>query len=562
MNKIQKSKNQTRDTKGVALIIVIFAMMLFAVLGWTLARMQSTDFEADTRNFDSEETLNLAETGAQYALNQLSQDSSWRTCGGIGSTSCASVDSDCNDNGDWLNAPHNLGSGQYNLCCRNPANGESGNAVIEARGYIPQQASYRAMRSVKIEVTLGNFDKVLQAKNIFDWSNLISNRAHINGDTQALYYNRNNINPYNEAEDLAVPDGNGDTRDIAAQPYPSIDMAQYESEAGVTWAPPGTAKITAISTVGGRTQLDLDSNIVTAQWNTQGLRNISQGSWENGTWEQINNALGNNTVRLENLVSWAIGDRVTIAPKIASIDSFDNTNGDKKFRISFDSRITSSWTAQEAVRNFSRTGAGTWNYREWGVIDSISTVGNTRYVIIRVDDSVNLAAGSPDRWATGEYVGEAKRYRNDVISGGQGTLYYIMGDVIFDVRNRQPTWENNSIDENILFRRTALISEGDLGIRGTQRITFSDRPYAYPSLATKNGNIISPDAPDGGNGDRNFRDLVYTENGDLVFNYLRCRAAFGNNVTLSGDSDISYNNITLQLTGFTWGLSDITWREE
>ena len=41
---IKTNLKKIRNKKGVALIIVVFAMMVFAVLGWTLAVMLSTDF--------------------------------------------------------------------------------------------------------------------------------------------------------------------------------------------------------------------------------------------------------------------------------------------------------------------------------------------------------------------------------------------------------------------------------------------------------------------------------------------------------------------------------------
>ena len=138
-----------RADKGVTLIIVVFAMMVLGVLGWTLSNMQATDFQINAGgNLDSERALYLAEAGAQYALTQLSLNGCWRTGG-----DCASVDNDCTDNPDWLSA-HTVSPGQYRICCRQPVLGvEDGDAVIVSRGYVPQAVEpYRAMRQIKIEV--------------------------------------------------------------------------------------------------------------------------------------------------------------------------------------------------------------------------------------------------------------------------------------------------------------------------------------------------------------------------------------------------------------------------
>src|SRR3989338_611404 len=150
-----------RANRGVTLIIVVFAMMLLGVLGWTLARMQATDFESNLRTFEPENALNLAEAGAQWGLNRLATDSTCRTQSGLlrcPPLASPVIDTDCNDNGDWLSSPHNLSPGQYNLCLRDPCTtcspAEGGDAVIVAMGYIPAQSGSRVMRQVKLEVEL------------------------------------------------------------------------------------------------------------------------------------------------------------------------------------------------------------------------------------------------------------------------------------------------------------------------------------------------------------------------------------------------------------------------
>src|SRR3989338_6830734 len=90
-----------RANSGVTLIIVVFAMMLLGVLGWTLARMQATDFESNLRTFEPENALNLAEAGAQWGLNRLATYSTCRTQSGLlrcPPLASPAIDTDCNDN--------------------------------------------------------------------------------------------------------------------------------------------------------------------------------------------------------------------------------------------------------------------------------------------------------------------------------------------------------------------------------------------------------------------------------------------------------------------------------
>lgn len=129
-----------KNTEGIALVTVVFAMMLFAVLIWAQAAMQSSDFEVNLRNLESEKALYLAESGAQWAASQLKQDFGWRT------------DSDHGYPSGY--AQHNITPGQYRAICRNPQGSETGSAVIESTGYVPIQDQYRGSRVAKLIITL------------------------------------------------------------------------------------------------------------------------------------------------------------------------------------------------------------------------------------------------------------------------------------------------------------------------------------------------------------------------------------------------------------------------
>lgn len=128
------------DKNGVALVIVVFAMMVFGVLIWTQASMQSSDFEVNLRNLDSERALYLAESGVQWAASRLKQDIGWRT--------------DSNHGYPSGYAQHNITPGQYNVICRDPQGLESGSAVIKSTGYVPIQGQYRGSRIAKLIITL------------------------------------------------------------------------------------------------------------------------------------------------------------------------------------------------------------------------------------------------------------------------------------------------------------------------------------------------------------------------------------------------------------------------
>jgi hypothetical protein len=107
-----------------------------------------------------------------------------------------------------------------------------------------------------------------------------------------------------------------------------------------------------------------------------------------------------------------------------------------------------------------------------------------------------------------------------------------------------------------------VIVEGDSVIRGEDDIYFSKWPEIYPNLATKNGNIYSPDRPWSREGGRNFDDIIFSQNGDIEFNYLDVKAVYGKNVKLSGTFIIRYDPDLTKLGGYAFGASGVTWKEQ
>ncbi|MFC1592393.1 hypothetical protein ACFL4C_00045 [Candidatus Omnitrophota bacterium] len=209
--------------KGFTLIVVIFAMMLLAVLGWSLAVLQSADFESSARLLSSENALYLAEAGAQWGLKQL-------------------VDGfDCSDSvwGSLQTVTHTFPDiGEYEAVCSCPIC--SGNCdgcseiVITSTGYIPSQSNPRALRQVEITVSQGLFSNVLSGSNLFDWHNTGGHYVDIDGDIQADNFEGDDADSFlnEEGEDygLNLPAGEG-TRSRGTTTLPQIDMSYFEDYA-------------------------------------------------------------------------------------------------------------------------------------------------------------------------------------------------------------------------------------------------------------------------------------------------------------------------------------------
>jgi hypothetical protein len=448
-------------------------MMLFAVLGWTLAVMQATDFEVNTRNLDFERALGLAESGAQWALQQLKTDSGWRTDPSHGYP------------GNY--AQHSLGFGQYRLTCADGAGVEAGKIIITSSGYIPAYTNYRTMRQIRLVVTPGSFAYVIEAKGLLDWTQAAPFYVSIEGKILAANYDVNGNGTteegvdYSNTEPLLPPDKGSRQQGSVSFPEIKMDTAtygadSYESQAGSNvW---DLAKTSTIQSLPGSDRVKTSLNIFIG----------ADTNWEN----------------------------VTI------------------------------------IRNRTLDPGHSWNNEYWRVIvEKISS------------DTVRLESNVPASWQAGHSIEIVKRYRDNVTGD---TLWYIKGSVLFDVRDTQ-AWEAQSIKGNITFKATSLVAEGDIVIKGPNKLDFSEKPVAYPSLATKEGDIISLDTPDGGNdsakrGKRSFDNLIYTENGNVDFNYINGASIMGNNVTLRGSIDLKYDDDLLNLSGFVTGGFQITWQEQ
>lgn len=505
------------NKKGVTLIIVVFAMMLLGVLGWTLARMQATDFESNLRTFEPDNALNLAEAGAQWALNRLSADSSCRSQSGLlrcPPLASPAIDTDCNDAGDWLSAPHSLIPGQYNLClrdsCATCSPAEGGDAIIVARGYIPSQSGSRTMRQIKLEVDIGSLTNAVQTQaadpddisaGLFNWSAAnnqppaipVHNPPRIEGTISAGHYEGDaDVTPdeigidYDPQPAPILPDDNNnpenDIRDFSAS-YPSITMQYFYDNASNYWpTPAGRILSTTVTVIAGGDRLQAAAGFfAAADVDTVAVKRQNGSLNNDNDWTVITNVLGGGSMAdvSPNVAAWP--DENLITPGIQEV-------------------------AIKLVRRF---------YQDSAL----------------------------QRW----YIGRQ-------ISGGE------TADALIDL-------SSNNID----LTQTSIVSEGDIIINGWRRLRmrFFGGPLLtrYPNLATQNGNILSTDQPNGANENsrrdqRRFEGLIYSQNGAVNFNYLDGTLVYGKQVTLDGTARIRYQNGRISSSGFVFEPSTLTWKEE
>lgn len=516
------------------MIIVVFAMMLFGVLGWTLARMQATNFESNLRTFEPENALNMAEAGAQWALNRLSADSSCRSQSGLlrcPPLAAPIIDSDCDEAGDWLTTPHSLSPGQYNLCVRNScatcAPAESGNAVIVARGYIPAQSGSRVMRQIKLEVNLGSLSNVLQTQvpdpanpsiGLFDWINARADHTvQMEGNIEAGHY---------ESDGDGVPDelppGNPGY-DYDSQPSPILpdDIFIPENESRNTSASYPSINMPDFYTLTPMANRWPNTDTVTAQ-----ITSISNGG---------------------------------LAPGYIQV----GTNG-----------FFSSMDDQAICLNIANWHLNDNNWR------SITWVGGPSTTRARVNSSV---AGI---WAVGQTIQLVRRFASGM---GIGAGIWYIGREAFGTGGPKVDTLIDLTDNSLTLNNRYIICEGNIIIKGlnTLNMSLTGSPSAlrYPRLATKTGKIYSTERLEDlffGNPAPFFEyqrmlrriisGLIYSEFGEVNFNYLRAQntgnpllqrtLVYGSEVTLDGRIYLRYGANVISITGFVFEPATLTWKEE
>ncbi|MDD5348118.1 MAG: hypothetical protein PHT59_05865, partial [Candidatus Omnitrophica bacterium] len=189
----------------------------------------------------------------------------------------------------------------------------------------------------------------------------------------------------------------------------------------------------------------------------------------------------------------------------------------------FASGAGEGWEDDAAVRNLRIGGWGDGSWSE--IVDLVNTT------TVRLDDDTTSG------WLVGDRIRTVKRYYETPWEWCG--IKYIKGDVLIDVRE----------DDFEPWSGFYIIAEGDIAIRGTHAVQMPGQCWTdreEPNLATKNGNIYSPDTPEGSQNQRAdkraFRGMIFSENGDVVFNYLSNTyngTVCGNNVILSGQVFLS-----------------------
>ncbi|MFA5362759.1 MAG: hypothetical protein WC335_05875 [Candidatus Omnitrophota bacterium] len=567
------------NKKGVSLIIVIFAILLFSGLAWTLMSMQSGEFESNMRNFESEKALYLAESGAQWGVSQYSLNTAWRT------TSAAA----CSQVSDWV--LHTMGAGQYRVCCRNPNAAEPGEAVIEAEGYAPSYVSYLAKRKVKLSMITGGLSRAAQVRYLFDWSGSFFNLPLIFGDIGVTDrpadsgdgYEGSGNAVHNESSDVNTsplrPPGSG-KRELFSDDsgFPVINMVKIETQyAGNIYTPPRGAELTDIQAAGGKSTLTFDAagdifNVTQqSQFVGQALRNTTMGSWQSGSWGVIEEVLSVNSCRLTGTVIWedkdanpdARGDRVCLVPKISTIAIAGsggnwNSNPRRTYQITFDCQVP--FTVGNVLRNFSSEARNSrvkeWDYRDWGEITGVSSTVSPPVTTISVE--LDSLAGTAPGWQVDDWVGEAKEFSGS----NSNAVWFIRGDMLYNLRGGGANCNQSS-----------FTAEGDIGLMGSGGITIkahvknSANP-TLPNLASENGSIYSDSfyLPL----TRVFQGIVYTYNGNVTFDSINGTSVFGYNVTFSGFVNLNYNcpinlfkwDKYVSGEGFYGGQSSFSWSEE
>ena len=114
------------NKKGVAAVMAVFVLILFSLLGLVICPLFSTRGASKVNFLQSQQALQIAEAGRQYAVWYLTtQDNLWTT--------------------DW-SPEQTLGRGTWRVKVENDTE-----IIITSKGYVPQETNFRAQRIVKME---------------------------------------------------------------------------------------------------------------------------------------------------------------------------------------------------------------------------------------------------------------------------------------------------------------------------------------------------------------------------------------------------------------------------
>ncbi|MDO9464608.1 MAG: hypothetical protein Q7J67_04855 [bacterium] len=114
------------NNRGVAAVMAVFVLILFSLLGLVICPLFSTQSAGKVNFLASQQALQIAEAGRQYAVWYLNtQDNLWAT--------------------DWT-PEQTLGRGTWRV----KVESDTG-IIVTSKGYVPQETNFRAQRIVEME---------------------------------------------------------------------------------------------------------------------------------------------------------------------------------------------------------------------------------------------------------------------------------------------------------------------------------------------------------------------------------------------------------------------------
>ena len=197
---------------------------------------------------------------------------------------------------------------------------------------------------------------------------------------------------------------------------------------------------------------------------------------------------------------------------------------------------------------------------EWAVIDSHTSYGDihnndnniTDGEIVLSGINSNVAAGV---WFENEDIEIVHRFVNTDNDVASQHNWYLAGGALFD----------SALGAISQFKKS-FIAENDIGLAGNNTISLlvdnsngAGGNHPAPILATQSGSIYATQPSSNVSSARTISGLVYTQNGNINFNYLSSlnsaglgMAMIGNNVFLSGTVVADYvdNRVSNSTTGF------------
>ena len=213
---------------------------------------------------------------------------------------------------------------------------------------------------------------------------------------------------------------------------------------------------------------------------------------------------------------------------------------------------------EEALKNTKIDG---WGDDAWRVISSVPGGYNGR--------RAQLESSVSGIWHVGDKVRLVKRFHESLplihtFLVSITRYWYIDTDVIIDARYN-----------NVYRWYTSIVATGDIVITGDNKVSMRAHLLfpSYPLFATKDGDIISF-PPQTGNDQikmkkRAFYGMIYTQNGDMDFNYLygivgwwRGVELIANNLYLRGRVQIDYSSYFVDDYGFDFKPSALYWQEK